>query len=203
MNYALIVLFIITIIYLQWNFMSFSNIILMALLVGVYVVLSSNDDLAMIQMIYLSVIGVILVISFVYKVIQMLNAMKDYDRSLQDSNSKEVDYYYYVDRQALNFAENGLKKMDIKESDIKKDACETFDNISGKTAEEKLEECGLVCANIDGCDLVALSNKDGNNDKCVYYSHDGTSTVELQRSLDTLPKTKDTDENNHYALLLR
>ena len=203
MNYALIVLFVITIVYLQWNFMSFSNLLLMALLIAIYVFLSSNEKFAVANMLYLSIIGVVFAVSFVYKIIQMVRAMKDYKQSLQDANSKEVDYYYYTDREALNFAANGLKKMDIDVSKVTAKACERFDNISGKTAEEKLEGCGLICADTSGCDLVALSNNDGDNDTCTFYSHDGASTVELQRALDALPKTTNEEENNHYALLVR
>ena len=80
MNYVVIGLLAIVLLYLQFHFLSFLNLILIGLLVGTYVAFESSAPLSMI---YMLLIGGIILVSMVFKVIGVMDAIDDFNLHIE------------------------------------------------------------------------------------------------------------------------
>ena len=76
MNYVALALFALIMIYLQYSFLSFLNLIIIGLLVGVMVAFENNT---MILSIYIMIMSVIILIAFVFKIIHLINTLTEFN----------------------------------------------------------------------------------------------------------------------------
>ena len=172
MNIPLIILLSVVLVYLQYNFLSFLNIILIGLLVGLVLVVEQSDTM---YMVYLGILCLVILISFVFKVSDVLNAVKDFKNDIVSLSQPAPIVKTYVSKDPLATIPKDFKKMDMTEL-MDKANCESFapnEFVDGSEAKKDLDKCASVCNKHAKCSLVVMPNVDGKNNECNFY---GTET---------------------------
>ena len=116
MNVALMGLLTLVLVYLQYHFLSFFNIIMIGLLVGVIAGIESSPTMLMI---YLAVIGIVILVSYVFKVIDVLNAVNTFKHTITQDTSTGGSFHTYLNRDPLPSIPKELRKLDLSKDVLK------------------------------------------------------------------------------------
>lgn len=210
MNVTLMGLLALVLLYLQYNFLSFFHIILIGLLVGVIAGIESSPTM---MMVYLVVIGIIILMSYVFKVIDVLNAVNQFNHTIHLDNSTGGSFNTYMNRDPMPAIPKELRKLDLSK-DLQKEACQKSSEeegfyaptkfVDGEEAKSELNTCASVCAKHTECVLVTMPNDGGKNNECQFYGiSDKNAKVidDTKKELDTLNATTDMMKATHYALV--
>lgn len=211
MNYVVIGLLAIVLLYLQFHFLSFLNLILIGLLVGTYVAFESSAPLSMI---YMLLIGGIILVSMVFKVIGVMDAIDDFNLHIESSSMAPIETKYYLNKDGSNDVLSGMKELDLSkelaqaECDHAKESFVPTEFVEGEEARKMLDTCSNVCAKDKECNLVAMPNVDGKNNECKFYGFESSAddkSAELSHTkteLEELNSTADTMKATHFALVM-
>lgn len=176
--------------------------ILIGLLVGVAAALESNQFL---HSIFLGVMAIILLVSFIFKTIAVFKAVNEFNHTVSQNDSLEVSQVMYVSRDPLVELPEGLVKLDdVDDSCKKKEFYAPTDFVDGSKARSELEKCANVCMNHATCSMVVMPNKDGKNNECVYYGTESDASGvldDVKKSLNQLNTSTDTMKATHYAVI--
>ena len=206
MNYLLIALLIIVLLYLQYNFLSFFNLLLIALLVGVYIAFQNNSILSMA---YFGIIGIILVISMVFKIINVAKYSDKFEAELSQLQEPSVTSNLFLSKDQSQLDENALNGMDELDlsDELEKEKCAMRENfqpqefVEGDQARNILNACANVCAQNENCNVVVMKNINGKNDECKFY--DAGEASDFKKELEKLNQTTDPVKAMHAAVLTK
>lgn len=205
MNVTLMVLLALVLFYLQYHFLSFFNIILIGLLVGVIAGIESSPTM---MMAYVAVMGIIILISYAFKVIDVLNAVNKFNYNITQDNSTGGSFQTYMNRDPMNLPST-LRKLDLS-NELDKAQCQSEEFYSptkfvdGKEATDDLNKCASVCTKHNECLLVTMPNDGGKNNECQFYGvpeKNATVIDDVKKELDELNSTTDMMKATHYALI--
>lgn len=206
MNFVLLGLFTLVLLYLQINFLSLFNLILIGLLVGTAAALETNSVLTII---FLGIMAVVILVSFIFKTIAVIQAVNEFMHTMSVNDTLQVSSQMYVSRNPLIFLPKGFVKLDVDESckdceDTKESFYAPTEFIDGSRAKNELEKCANVCMNNDKCSFVMMPNQNGKNNECVYYGTEADATGlidDMKRELVKLNSSTDTMKATHYAVI--
>lgn len=205
MNVVLLVLLIIVIVYLQLHFLSFLNLIMIGLLIGVYFAVENNT---MMSMIFIVILSIILLTSLVFKIINVINSIKDFNSNVVLSSKPEMNVSTYLSKTQLSQIPSEYVELDLSK-EMNRLSCEEEEHfyaptkfVDGREASEILDKCVGACAKHSKCSLVVMPNTQGKNDECKFY---GTETQNAKADdtmkglLDKLNSSQDIMQATHYA----
>ena len=204
MNFVAVGLMVLVLFYLQFHFLSFLNIIVIGLIGGIYIAFENNLSMSVV---FTSLISIIILASFVFKIISLIKAIFEFTGSAEEASSAPITTYYYnkdVSSELPN--ERDFVELDMSKEMKSLDCKESFAPtkfVDGEEAKQLLDRCSTVCANHDDCELVIMMNQGGKNNDCRFFktANKNVKMDSVKTKLEALNATEDMMKATNYALI--
>lgn len=201
----------IVLIYLQLNFLSLLNIIVIGLICGSLVAIDSNN---MVKSIFIVTLTVVILVSFIFKIIYLIKSIQDFLNNVSESTKSYLSTTTYISREPSaeipNSSGGEFEEIDLANA-LKKVKCDDVESfasqeegptkyVEGEEAASIMDMCARVCEGDKNCEVVVMANENGKNNKCKFYSTTKKSS-EIKSALESLNQSTDQATATHYALI--